>query len=790
MENETICMPFVQYSNKKKEDEGSMTSAENSVFSTFNARRNAGRIERFFHFMKMQRYKTLSLVFSAIIMVAVFVIFITSTKNAYIRYFQSLSDSSMEFVFERLYPNITLPFFESVFYANFLGNSVSIFNLSTDSSLMIQYITSMLKESSKHSLGLIAFWNMILPNQSIIGIEHDYNEHEKIRLIHVPISYTNNVRYWETNSDWDNVSYPDSGFDSISDLDFSIFGLLNKETTPLNLSWTPLYFGQLTKSVIPMVSVINMHFPQNSSHKNVIQLSIHLDKIQNHINDQNYTQYSRIAITTSSGSLIGVSGKESPIDQYNNLILTKEIKQLNDPVWKCISSHSSFELGYNFSTQCVIDSITQTFIVYRKNVSTHLFANWNIYMVLCTDEYFGTIKDEYSSSYVYTIIIVFIIWMVLLGLRIVVKGVTFSYKSRLLNNEEENKNHHIKQIGLNVAVHDLSKVLKSHADNPHILSDVNEIIEKIFILDEFETVNPDLYITSIQNIAVRNKIMDFFPKKRDTTSNMEGIVFENTEQLNLNDKTIISEMFSPIMKDRSLLTKRIVQYLQIKNYLFVQAPFESLITAKIESLLSEELTFLCDSLTLIHALYELRFYRIISDNQILSLSISILLYHLSMRNRREKDMIIERYLLVKNEIIYLIKDDIMGSLHSIILPDIEHKEFNSMLMNIESLMKISQVSNHHTILNKLDFNIAYERTQYCPDSKTDLLHYLYIIAMVSYYFNSPDMVHLVHDHCKPQSDDHISDFLTCFNKEYVFPIISLLKTIVGSTLVQQIIDRK
>lgn len=569
MNQVSIVMPFV---HRKSTKDAHLSDIENSrlqqtyAWSKFNNRRNTTRIQHYFQLLHDKRIMityNLAAIILCIISIWVEILLI---GQYYDQSYQNHSNSIMDIFYATLYEHTihTLrdPTFFSDFFPSYFTNPYK-FPLSLETAPI--YVQSFLI-AYQCSAGYVTSWKVGDINGKLIEIDSNENELNKSYLI-----FCNGTNYptyyWNSLVTEYNHTYPFEGGNEISmgsvlKTDWFVAGY--NASGPLI---SELFIKRIDDTFIPQYTLV---FPAidtiTSATDFVFSFDLTLQKVQHFLRTLNVTVYSRLAVTTNEGVLIAVTGDDQPIDAFNNEIVTKEIGELSDQVWLCVSKDEAFIRKENFSIECNIllseddEGIYDTsngrnasiaYNVFIASVPIGKVTNWQFIAVientlqnevphtaniLITNTKKLRWKRDFLRPFIIGIVISVVGWFILIVLYqftpYILRALDKKNKSRnkyqklgkQKSKSTPNKikmdilhlfgwrcSNHAKPIGLMNAISNLKIIQDFYTENENA-----EIISKKVIFEIREnsfgspTFNDTELYSKVENISVRNKLKQIF----------------------------------------------------------------------------------------------------------------------------------------------------------------------------------------------------------------------------------------------------------------------------------------
>lgn len=372
MNQESIMMPFV---HRKSMKDSQISDIENSIskqtraWSKFNNRRNTSRIQHYFQSLHNKRitlsYNTAAIILCIICIWVQVLLINTFYQDSYQKQCESVLDIFYTTIHEHVIHTLREPTFFSDFFPGYFGNPYK-YPLSAETAPI--YVQSFLI-AYQFTGGYVTSWKAGDINGKIVGIEFDEEIPNKAFLNYC--NGTNEPTYfWESSIYEYNKSYPIEGGIEVFNTNYITTDWLVSGYNATGPLISELYIKRSDNTFIPLYTLV---FPAINSVTHdtdfVFSFDLTLIKIQQFLRTINVSRNSRLAVTTNENVLIAVTGNDQPIDAFNNEIVTREISELSDPVWSCVSKDEAFRRHENFSTRCTITVIDEDDSENYQNIS-------------------------------------------------------------------------------------------------------------------------------------------------------------------------------------------------------------------------------------------------------------------------------------------------------------------------------------------------------------------------------------------------------------------------------------
>lgn len=684
--------------------------------------------------------------------------------------------------YERIWGNLLNELFESVyfvtFFAKFFNNPIK-YPISEDTaSLYVRYLMKA-HFSSRQS---VSRWSIADTNGMHILLLSPYLYSIDDARIGFSKSSTEDLYFWTITDDIiGNASYPyENGTDH---------GLYNALTEKWYIAAKDQNNTIISSLYIDNILNLSMKkFSAAAPSRNAITNELTfiaaadtlLSSLQHFIKDQKITPNSRLALTTTDGILMAVTGDEEPVDDYNNNLITKSISELQDPIWECVSSNPSFLTNDNYTMQCTINGATYNYQILRSQQAVNTNVNWTLFAAINQDEYSDHFQTEYSKDYIPIFITSSIFIVVLLVVAYIIERFVYNAQHKILfpTNKQISR---FQATGFIPATEELQKIILSHNDNVTIVKTVNNIIDDITHSSGERTFQPDYFLSLVENPRVRSKMESIFNFEKYTQKCSHKPLELGEDQMIIDDSAILTHQSIFISSQDTQIQSIISIGCEFNKY-FEENTFVEIMTSVVMQIPDDCLMFLADSVSLYHLLMKSHIDKILSnDDTGIMIYFMIITFHLAMRNRYEANSITHRYFLIDDSETHTLLRPILLPLYDNRI-DMNQKRWEEMIEMIHYFMEALKFSKQNEIINECYFIINYrdksKRQKLNKYESIIMGQFLLVISQFSYYFNVSDITYratesLSRDIQQPDS------FLNCFFEESVQTSFDTLFNIFG-----------
>lgn len=840
MNKEVTYSLFQQNTTKHSEESESIESIkrlESSVFNNFSARRNAARIDHYFVKIHSFRFKIFVYIISAIL--AIFAVVGTSvlTNQLYIRFINTNSVALMDTIHNKISITINSSLFEPTFFSSVFADLFEKPEFIIPNKENAKDITQMLYKAYLAGSGDIILWEIGLPWGEAISLETS-SKHTSLMYANTTKDQLGWIQYWPTDSRCQNESYPyQDGIPILNHYNATSREWYQTAVTAKNSTWTNIYESYGSHGQILLVSSVKPSIEYNSKNiqtvTTVVSNSIDLKVTQEFIISQQPSNNSRLALTTSTGTVLAMTGDDKlTTDEFNDMIVTKQLEEIEDYIWRCVTSHSEYLEDADNKSQCLINGKIKEFHLAQEIIKPSPDVEWILWSVLSFDDFVGDVRIEFRNILIVTLVIVICLWIFLNLGSILLSAYIESMQNRILSNQEsfldsKESRKHVKSIGVIYTIQELNGVIKNNTDNQVIVSEINEVIDDLQSQNHELLYNKDNVYNTILNPEVKNAIVGLYGVPQMTTitarinnNNNNSVKFNMNLNLNEIDNEIpisdVSEnasisssnsqnnnnsgyrrqldpskricqlQISPqMMKNRILMI--FLQY-NSRSRLFVNDDFHIIVEATVKEIGQPIDKFAADSIDFLHTLCR-KFDYILNDPDFeLALLVTSLIWHLFMKDRNsdEIDRIHRYFITCKNqkELKITARNFLLNLFTKRIGNDEYNQRWDSFCSTVFSLIETSPVSLHYTVISQFMLMSKWVsergRTPLTNQQKITFIQLLLNFSMVSFFFH-PEQFRITYTKIlNPDYEsavDEIKKLSHCIFSELIDPTVSVLRCI-------------
>ena len=797
-------------------------SQQSSIFNRFSAKRGAGRIERYF--VKMRYYQAdmaITLV-SFIIFLAMIVVFVYLQDNNYRRYLQNHLDHTMTSTQILTFVQTKNIFHETQFYSNSMAalfSNTPIFPISLENSVQITQIQ------------LKAFWSALSHSSfvhdcgfltgSVVSVEIQNNSLDNILLYYGDATPDNErpLLNWRAGANGANSSFPNSNGEIVADPFTTTsriwfqYGVSRNKTT-----WTSIYYGIFDNSMtIPVISCASPSRFYNGSISAILSSEIDLYHALDMFTNLMPGNNSRFAVISETGTLLTATGSDIPIDFYRGNIVTKTIWELRDPIWREVTAHMNGTLS-NFSAEIPINGETRHYTVNVKNFSMGDDVQWRFLSAISTNDIISIEFLDPYASYIVSIVLSIFAWIIA-----IVFNSLFDYliglEQNRLNANDLKKSKHLKKIGIRMALISLNNLMRSHADNPIVMDEIQKI--QLELRSEHDSIyfSSTRFYNLIKSAKVRNKFIKLYGQNQQPNEIFNGFSsvisskansFSSTQSKGSN-RSPGSFPFSSVVNNSFIRRKNALELskeqsidaikVMMSKYNTILSTFDddeldSILSGILDNFDAQIINLCADSIEFILINLQWKVQELLYSNEFaFALMIASLIWHASMRNRRSKKQLIKRYCLLNNSKIIKMSQFILSALYPALNTQNEESEnqWKRLVEIIHELILISNVKFHVWTLVRTDLfikTIDFFKPRNEKES-LDICRVLYVASTYSFVFHDKENSLKAQKIINPDykiNEIKISSFFKCWNAEYKEYLVVILGDICGKRFINRFFE--
>ena len=827
-------MPFAQktFIPEPEKEKQRARRAQNNVYNTFNSKRNAGRITRYFIILRSSRLQRSIYIIEFVFVIIVIAIFLILMRNSFTSEADTLKRNIMRNTFYQVESSVQYLLQIPTFYSSFIGTFLLKSNVPYPRKNSANFYASFLTHAHMTSPGNIDWWKIGLPSGGMFAI---VTNETFDNIIWVYTEYLNQDRgrffEWVTDENKRNESYPYTNGKETGVYNTTSRYWYEIATATNHTTWTNVYYeilpenSDITSDAI--FSAVSSVWEGPNTLICAISLDMRLRYIQDSLRGIQMPEGSGIAITSSDGFLVAVtSGSGQVFDILDNGLIAASIQDLDDPIWQCISRTPQFRTTENFAVDCNIDNQEANFEVSQSLIVFSDTINWTLHTAIRADEVYQTGNTIYNSSFVISSVLCIILCFLIYGISQLVRSYMLSEQSKLLLSQKNSEKSHVVLTGIFQSFNLLKKINTAHTNNANLTHDALIVANIVKNSPKTLFFNYKQLMESIESPQVRSKIMEVynikpflincgisssplhFPENEQSEFNHESVYLDTTSDTvnfpnnNASLQNDIDEVSSH-QYVQSLHYKAAINLIQalgvsynIQNPLFEEEEYGDFIINFLASLPKEHKGLLVDSFDLYGQFIKYFGQSMLSDHDlILAGFITLLAFHKTMVNRFDQNIsIVNHYFVLDKEKMLIDADDILIQFSNFLIKGDHNilQRWVNLVSYVHSLVSITPLDRHIEVFQRCHLFIisSFRFQKLMPDRSEELLNFFYIASTISYFLNTPEYTKSVHDKFinEEEHDFFIEQFLPCLKTVYLPKLIRIVIQICGKRFYQRLIN--
>lgn len=520
MNKEKTYSLFPQNFTKLTEESESIESIkkiESSVFHSFSARRNASRIDHYFVNLHSFRFRLFTYLVTAILFLFIIVSTFIFTNQIYLNYLRKNTMAMMNAIHNNISIQIRSSLFELQMSTIIISNLLKPLNLLTSDGENAKIISQIFYKADLASSENIGYWNLGLPTGELIAIETG-QAFPILKYADTAPDKIGFLKYWPADSHFYNDSFPFQNgipiiqFNSTSTEWYQIASKIKRQ------AWTDIYEADGYNEKILSISTAcpllnNVQNSLASSISAVVSNAVSLDISQKLLNSLQPSNNSRIAITTSTATVLGMTGDDKmPTDEFTDTIVTKQLEEVEDYIWHCFTADSNYMDNESDSFTCMINQKEVPFYLSKEIIQLSPDMHWILWSIFCLDDFVGNKDMVFQNIFIYPLGIIISVWIFLILGSLLLAAYIESMHNRILSQESLRKKNdkQIKSIGIIYALQELNNIKLVHSDNQVITSEIDNVINELQSLDNDLLYNRENVYQTIKNPEVRKSIISLY----------------------------------------------------------------------------------------------------------------------------------------------------------------------------------------------------------------------------------------------------------------------------------------
>ena len=726
--------------------------SHNKIYNMFLAKRNASKIDQYFFKNNQFRKKFLYIFCSIMLIVSIIIYFLTKINTIF---YDSLTENSISLI--NTFQNEIKVYINQFFIETLFFNKLFINLFKKNFNLNISNLIKLMILSQNLSSNYIKSWNLGYNSGEYYSIGH-YNS---INYFKYGNTTNNSLYYLNIN----NISIPLNG------IYLNNFNLFSKDFYNNN-NWSTISTELNFNNPFLTIFYTNLIYNINNTFIGKFSQSLNLNYLQELLLLKIPTPKSSFSLITDSNILITLTGTEKPYDIFNQSIIFKEIQEVEDLIWICLTKNNNFKFKNSFHLDCNINNKVENFYFSSIKIPLINSFNWDFYFLLNINDIIGYIDDKFNPNILLFIILILLISAVfLISFWYFQKGFYFSTKSFLKN---FNNNLFKKFVFLF-----LFKNLNILINNSKFENIVTKTL--LSVLMEIQQSSTTLYIHHIPRfrdsklISVENLLLKFhgfyysfkIPLKKE---NKKLYQFNRSYNFNSNKEDfflILNSFINKLNSENHFITSKLINIFEIQLNNNPQI-----------------LIYFIDSISFLNVLFQKTpFYNIFDNFISLILLISCLSWHLSMNNRNFKKKLIEKYFLINYNIINEESIKLLKQLSNCRSPEflVDSIKWDFFCDSVLELSMNSIISKHFYISNQTELILKFYKNRKGIFYSESLIiaSFLLNLSQISFFFpmENIDLFRL---------NIHEEDLLNNFEKIIEFEEFIYQNIIHNSNIIQKL----
>ena len=799
-------MPFNDKTNEEKSlDSPDFFKMSSTNYTKFLSKRNSTRIEKMFSEMKARRTNMISILYIAIITIALFALAV--------------------FLYEKKMKEILSDYQLSILKSLFTGNTSAALNSPFKPALAVKIFSDWDKINKGNfsdpdfKRALVHFFIMnynlsqltqtgfrvYLPDKCMLGTEMSIQSTDTLKILYATEEELaqKKFQYWLLDSNSENESFPEGE----SDYYYSSETQLNKflqEASKSNTSvWTDFYYGDYNFTRIPVHSVVRAN--QDSTDLKIIAVVTYpTTTIDGTLTNYTFSKNSRIAIEAADGTLRSTTTHNSSFDTYKDLIVTKDFVQLDDPVWNSVMAKHDISVENSIHFTATVDGKEHEYLFLRAYYPKVFESGMNLYAAICVDELVASKYDDsvigFSYYYVISIIIAAAILLITQVVIIFLSKANENRKRIYMKAETDSKHLHISLVGIPGALKEIRKIKITHQSNEDIVKEMNKIIKYLSAPKSIELLydSYDMY-DEIKNeklfAKITNKFCDgtyeqgygFSERSSEETllslANSEYQFISNSVSEEQQQPTIPRTKSVHSHDAHSNIIEAMFMHLLEKDQKTGLISFCMKIAA---NFLDDDFFILYNSIYTATVLFENFSTKFgFEESSATCLLVSLLIWHASMKPRSDESKdIIQRYFQLDmkkiNQKVFEYKPDLIK------LFGFETEIF---IHRLDNILVVSTPSEQLKVVLELATYSPFIKSSgiFSKEQKNSFLRFIFNTSTISYMFASPDISQRALNYLNRDSEYIPYD---CMKREIVIPSASIIRCILGNEVLKTLAQKE
>lgn len=812
--NVAVCLSIARSDHHAEGENVELKAVERQqlvAFTQFNAKRSAGRVERYF--LKVRSKRAVGAIIAVGIVFVLLGFFFTydsmSTRSA--KRFQEVGESMMESTRTNIFFSLANLFYQTHYFGLVLSDLMSpqhgILIPSVDTAVNVTqvYLSALTAcaDVSQYGLGL--------NTGAFIACQADKGgTNAKLIFANTTKDVVNPEYVWNGDENGLNEDYPWTGGTPIGSPMNATARIWYQLAVGMNQSlWTSIYYGLGTLENVCVVSEVTPIWDVSINDvRAVIKAEVEIAKISALLNASLPSNMSRFAIVNDNRELVAVSGNLSAVDFYRGDIVTKTITQLVDPVWAAVTQAPEWNSQGNFTLKTQINGQDLLFSVSQLFFEPVPGTQWSFYSVLCmTDILQHSMSLDWAVFY-FAELVFFVAMIFIIGILYYLDRSIHNEKTRMLTTKHGDDERHVKPIGPVQGINTLRKLVRSHGDRDEVRSHIRSAIVALgcastdvyFDRSEFYTYLEDKRLarrfTKIYGGYERGNPVAFVQSNEKVEARLDRR--ESTSVSQTSSSLPLSPIAVQEFADRGKtlkLRQSEVPGLILRIVLEHNSGFdEHRLTEYLGTLMSKMdangRLLLLDSLEFANITLKWRISPMLADTySVFPVFIALIIWRYHMQSRKDAPNFIDRYFDQDMPGLLSCGREVLINMYMMMTEDAlpNWKQFESVTMEILTCSVLGKQFDVMTMCHVSSPGILRGGPN---DQVTSLMlcRLVFIAAAVSYVFHGPDTTRHSHRFINADFDEReeeLGAFIRCMFNEYIQPLNEALGVVCERSFVKK-----
>jgi len=462
---------------RKKDIVSKRKPATNVFFASFSAKRNAARIDKYFIASSSFRFKVINILITNIVILASILSALVLINDNFVTTIIEKSIPLIKVVNYRIANTIRTVFEEPMVFTEIFNSLFSMDGFLELSSKNSVNITRLLTKAHISGSGYTIWWDIGLDSGELVSIESHNPYTEQVYLLYANMSDSNSMsvlKSWVSNSNGINSSYPIIGGDIVGPFSTKDRIWYQKAIEKNSSSWTDIHYGKSIDKKVMMFSRASPIF-NNSIISAVTSQSIGLEYIQTILESQVPSNKSKLAIVLRNNTVIAITGNDKPYIQMNGSVIMRDLSDMEDPTWYCLSQNSNNFNYDGFYIKCGEKDTMYTYFVQTQPISVAEGIEMNLTSVLSVEDFSGEMNNTFRVNFIVSLVGIAMIWVSIYMFNLFLRSYqeTYKYSLPLLSSNG------FKFIGASSAINILTQLSHNKKHGKEISKELKDIVKQL-----------------------------------------------------------------------------------------------------------------------------------------------------------------------------------------------------------------------------------------------------------------------------------------------------------------------